>query len=233
MAIKAIFFDAAGTLIETVRPVGETYACLATKHGLGVSPAEVGSRFRSCFASAPPLAFPRARPEEIPALEWDWWRSLVKNIFQPWGLFAQFDDYFFELFEYFSKPSSWKLHPEAAETLVALKKQRLILDIVSNFDSRLVGIMEGLGAARWFDRIFLSSHVGYAKPDREIFQFALNAHRLKTEEVIHVGDSKETDLQGAINAGLTGILLDPRGQNQRDGQLQIQNLKELLSILHL
>ncbi|HET8563096.1 MAG TPA: HAD-IA family hydrolase, partial [Candidatus Binatia bacterium] len=130
------------------------------------------------------------------------------------------------------KPSSWQLRPEAAETLTALKKQRLILDIVSNFDSRLVGIMEGLGAAPWFDHIFFSSHVGYAKPDREIFEFALNAHRLRAEEAIHVGDSKETDLQGAINAGLTGVLLDSRGKHQRDGHLQIQSLKELLFILH-
>jgi len=231
VATKAIFFDAAGTLIETVRPVGQPYAGLAKKHGLKVSPSDVANRFRTCFASAPPLAFPHARAEEIPALEREWWRRLVRAIFEPWGLFAQFDDYFFELFEYFSKPDSWKLRPEAPETLTALKKRGLILDVISNFDSRLVGIMDGLGAASWFDHIFLSSHVGYAKPDREIFDSALNAHRLRAEEAIHVGDSKETDVQGAINAGLTGILLDPTGKNHPDDHLQIKALKEILFIV--
>ena len=37
MAIKAIFFDAAGTLIKPARRVGETYAVLARKYGIEVS----------------------------------------------------------------------------------------------------------------------------------------------------------------------------------------------------
>ena len=43
MAIKAIFFDAAGTLIKPARRVGETYAVLARKYCIEVSAAEVSS----------------------------------------------------------------------------------------------------------------------------------------------------------------------------------------------
>ncbi len=55
MPLKAIFFDAAGTLIKTTRPVGESYALLAKKHGMEVLPEEIRERFRFCFSSAPPL----------------------------------------------------------------------------------------------------------------------------------------------------------------------------------
>ena len=41
MAIKAIFFDAAGTLIKPARRVGETYAVLAQKYGVDVLKVDV------------------------------------------------------------------------------------------------------------------------------------------------------------------------------------------------
>ena len=69
MAIKAIFFDAAGTLIKPARRVGETYAVLARKYGIEVSAAEIAERFRLCFHSAPPLAFPGAPTARIEDLE--------------------------------------------------------------------------------------------------------------------------------------------------------------------
>src|SRR3954470_1251318 len=43
-----------------VRRVGESYALVAESYGMKIPPAEVSARFRSCFGSAPPLAFPAA-----------------------------------------------------------------------------------------------------------------------------------------------------------------------------
>ena len=72
--------------------------------------------------------------------------------------------------------------------LKELKEQGLILDVISNFDSRLTGILEGLGVVRYLDRIFVSSRIGYAKPAREIFQAGLDAQsagrRLRTRAAI-------------------------------------------------
>ena len=63
--IKAVFFDAAGTLIKPARRVGESYAAIAAKYGKDVSPAELFERFRICFDGAPPLAFPGAATADI------------------------------------------------------------------------------------------------------------------------------------------------------------------------
>jgi FMN phosphatase YigB (HAD superfamily) len=46
MTIKAVFFDAAGTLMTPTRRVGESYAAFAAKYGVDVSPSEVSERFR-------------------------------------------------------------------------------------------------------------------------------------------------------------------------------------------
>ena len=61
--------------------------------------------------------------------------------------FQRFDEYFAELFAYFAQPKAWTLYPEVTETLSALEKRGMILSVISNFDSRLIGILEGLGAA--------------------------------------------------------------------------------------
>ncbi|MEE9549530.1 MAG: hydrolase, partial [Candidatus Binatia bacterium] len=101
MALKAIFFDAAGTLFTSVRPVGESYALIAKRYGMEVSGTETARRFRSCFSSASPLAFPGATGEQIKELERSWWKELVQRIFEPSGPFVRFDEYFSELFGYF------------------------------------------------------------------------------------------------------------------------------------
>jgi putative hydrolase of the HAD superfamily len=232
MAIKAIFFDAAGTLIKPARRVGETYAVLARKYSIEVSAAEIAERFRLCFYSAPPLAFPGAPTARIEDLERAWWKDLVRRIFEPCDGFQRFDDYFAELFAYFAQPDAWNLYPEVTETLSGLEKRGMVLSVISNFDSRLIGILEGLGAAHWFEHIFVSSRVGYAKPDRQIFHTALERHSLKAGDALHVGDSEEKDLHGATKAGLKGVLVERNGESNSNLSPRITSLRGILSLLH-
>lgn len=233
MAIKAIFFDAAGTLIQPVRPVSETYRAVAGRYGKNGSAAAISKRFRTCFQAAPPLAFPGISSSEIPFRERDWWKRLVQCVFEPWGKFERFEDFFAELFAYFAHPEAWDLYPEVVETLAALAQRSLPLAVVSNFDSRLHGILQGLGVDRCFTDIIVSSHVGYAKPAREIFHAALERHGYEPESAVHVGDSEENDLEGAVNAGLKGVLVDRKAaQNHvHEPLLRIQSLRDLLPIL--
>jgi putative hydrolase of the HAD superfamily len=231
MAIRGIFFDAAGTLIQPVRRVGESYALLAKKYGVEISAAESTERFRICFDEAPPLAFPGAAAPGIDALEREWWKALVRHIFEPHGRFQGFDDYFAELFDYFARPGAWSLYPEVAETLPILKNRGLTLDVISNFDSRLIGIMEGLGAARWFDHIFVSSRVGYAKPAQQIFAAALEHRGLEAGDALHVGDSRENDFHGALNAGLKSVLVERSGEDHPNLAPRIATLKAIPRLL--
>ena len=231
MPFKAIFFDAAGTLMRTARPVGESYALFAGRHGMNVPPEEIAGRFRACFSSAPPLAFPNAEAEDIRALERDWWKELVRRVFEPYGEFARFDDYFSGLFAYFSQADSWRLYPETLETLAALRERGFTLAVISNFDSRLFNILNGLGVAASFDSIVISSQTGYAKPSREIFHKALALHQLRPDETVHVGDSSDKDAAGATDAGLLGILLDRRGKAASNHFRTVRNLTEIVALI--
>jgi putative hydrolase of the HAD superfamily len=231
MTIKAVFFDAAGTLIKPARRVGESYAAIAAKHGKDVLASDITERFRVCFDLAPRLAFPGATEHSLSALERDWWKQLVARVFEPWGLFERFEEYFAELFAYFAEPQAWVLYPEVSETLSALKQRGVILGVISNFDSRLVRVLNGLGAGSSFEEIFVSSRVGYAKPDPRIFHAALNRHGLKPENAIHVGDSETNDLHGANNAGLRGVLIDRDNGISPADRDRVTSLKAIVSML--
>lgn len=231
MAIRAVFFDAAGTLIKPARRVGESYAHVANKFGVEVSPPQLSERFRVCFDASSPLAFPGAPATAIDGLERDWWKRLVRKIFEPWEPFDRFDDYFSELFDYFARPDAWALFPEVLETLSALRGRGLILGVISNFDSRLIGILNGLGAGPWFDEIVISSRAGHAKPDWRIFAAALAKHGLEPNHAAHIGDSEEKDLCGANDAGLMGILVDRNGESPSAAGLRVADLRGILPLL--
>lgn len=232
MTIKAIFFDAAGTLMKPNRSVGESYARFAAKYGVTVTPSELSERFRVCFGKAPRLAFPGASEETVAALERDWWKQLVAQVFEPWRPFEKFDEFFDELFAYFAEPGAWSLYPEVLDTLAALKQRGLHSSVISNFDSRLVRILNGLGVGPFFEQIFVSSRVGYAKPDPQIFRAALKHHGLKPEQSLHVGDSEVNDLHGACNAGLRGILVDRRERaDASGGGERVTSLQSILDLV--
>jgi putative hydrolase of the HAD superfamily len=230
MTIQAVFLDAAGTLMRPQRGVGETYAAFAENYGMRVSAQDITSRFRTCFGAAPPLAFPGASADTIAALERDWWRTLVAQVFEPWGHFDRFDYFFADLFAYFARAEAWQLYPEVLQTLTALNARGLRLCVISNFDSRLLKILCGLGIAAAFDAILVSSSIGYAKPEPEIFHAALKRFNLSPAEALHVGDSEINDRQGAHNAGLRGVLVDREAPSRRDAD-HISSLSALVDLL--
>jgi putative hydrolase of the HAD superfamily len=206
--IKAVFFDAAGTLFETRDPVGDTYARFAREFGVDASAADVNAAFRRTFKDAPPLAFgPGRNPADLRRLEREWWRGLVAQTFAGIGQFTDFEDYFNSLFDFFAEPANWVADPEARTTLRTLRERGLTLGVISNFDHRLYRILDGLGLARWFDSITISSEAGYAKPSARLFEVALERHRVAPSEALHVGDSEHLDVAGASSAGLAAVLL--------------------------
>jgi putative hydrolase of the HAD superfamily len=133
---------------------------------------------------------------------------VVARVFEPCGPFERFEAFFNDLFAYYAASDAWRLYPEVIDTLAALKARGVRMSVISNFDSRLLPILAGLGAAPFFDQVFVSSRMGYAKPDPRIFHAALQHHGLSANEALHVGDSEFNDQRGAAGAGLKGILID-------------------------
>ncbi len=206
--IRAVLFDAAGTLIELCEPVGETYARVARDFGVALPAWRVDDAFRRILASAEPMVFPDAAPGEIDALEIGWWRDIVRSTFRAADSthrFSDFDAFSERLYAVFSEPGRWRSRPGAPELLRELRSLGLATAIVSNFDRRLPGILAGLGLTVWLDEIVLPADAGVAKPDRRIFALALARLGVPASEAVYVGDDPDRDVVGARSAGLEAI----------------------------
>jgi putative hydrolase of the HAD superfamily len=107
-----------------------------------------------------------------------------------------------------------------------------MLGVISNFDSRLFGLLDGLGLAQFFDPVVISTHAGAAKPERGIFTHALARAGTPAEEAMHVGDSYEADVVGARQAGIMPVFIDRHGKHAAaDGYATAGNLLDLLAFV--
>ena len=213
--LKAIFFDAAGTLFYLPRGVGYHYALVARELGLKWDSAQLDRAFNNAWnamPSRPAIDGPRENDDK------GWWRQLVDLVLNDVApAMGELDrDNFFEIvYEHFAEAGVWELYPEVPEVLEKLQP-RFELAVVSNFDGRLRMIFEQLGVSKFFKQVFLSSELGADKPDPEIFRRALNVIQLQPHEVLHVGDDSERDWKAAASAGLLIFELDRKKGSLRD-----------------
>lgn len=119
---------------------------------------------------------------------------------------------------------------EAANVLLALKTAGLRIAVISNTeDGRVKESLALADLASHFEFVIDSHIVGRSKPDKEIFQFALNELGLEPHEGAYVGDSYGYDVVGARRAGLYPILLDRMGAYESEPELtRIRSLTELI-----
>jgi putative hydrolase of the HAD superfamily len=210
--IRAVSFDAAGTLFATAEPVGETYARVARAHGIAADATVVERAFRAAFASAPPLAFPGASPTARPAHERAWWYAVVRASLGVRRADAAFDACAATLFDHYAHAGAWRVFPDVRPTLDTLRARGLRLVVVSNFDVRLAPLLDALGLATAFDHVEPSTAAGAAKPDPRIFHAALASLGVAPGDALHVGDAIVDDVEGARAAGLRAVLLDRDGR---------------------
>lgn len=224
---RAVFFDAGGTLFKPHPSVGEIYASTAKKYGMEVDADETEKAFRTEFSRRDGLMATSAHSNE--KNEKEWWRNLVRDVFQGLTPLKNFDPFFEELHDLFARAEVWKLYPEVPEVLQRLKEKKLILGIVSNWDSRLLSICEGMKLGKYFDFVLASALVGSSKPDSGIFQQALKLARVMPHEAVHIGDSVENDYQGAKRAGIHALLVN-RGGRMIENVTTMQSLEEILDL---
>jgi len=213
--LKAISFDAVGTLFFLTKTVGDHYAYVGREVGLDLDAQELERAFHTAWKKMPQRAAIDGLREND---DKGWWRELVDVVLgQVAPSLSEFDrDNFFEIaYEHFAEAGVWELYPEVPRVLNELQP-RFELAVISNFDGRLRLILEHLGISTFFRYVFVSSELGADKPDPEIYQRALQFIDLKPNEVLHVGDDPQRDWEAASAAGLSIFRLDRRKNSLRD-----------------
>ncbi|HIK17792.1 MAG TPA: HAD family hydrolase [Leptolyngbyaceae cyanobacterium M33_DOE_097] len=205
-----IFLDAVGTLFGVQGSVGHVYREVAQSVGVEVDPIALNKAFYQCFKAAGLPAFGVTDPITVRQKEYDWWKKIAIATFKQAGAlpqFADFDGFFAQLYHHFSTTAPWFVYPDVRPALQRWRDMEIQLGILSNFDSRLYAVLDALELSHFFTSVTISTEVGAAKPDAQIFQTALQKHLCQPEWAWHIGDRFDEDYQAARAAGLRGIWL--------------------------
>ena len=118
-----------------------------------------------------------------------------------------------------------ELYPDVLSTLDTLA-DRYALGLLSNGNS----YPEHCGLGERFSFVVFSQGVGFEKPDERIFEVACRQAGCTPRELIHVGDSLESDVQGAKRVGAVSVWLNRERKPRESGivpDFEICSLHEL------
>jgi len=124
------------------------------------------------------------------------------------------------------------LFDDVLPTLDALKKQNLILGMITNAAKDTLSVHRKLGLEPYLDFVVTPEDAGADKPEPLIFQAALDRAGVSASEAAHIGDQYELDIVGARGVGIKPIFIDRYDVYPEIGDcLRIKGLTELTGYL--
>ncbi|MDR3223941.1 MAG: TIGR02253 family HAD-type hydrolase [Methanobrevibacter sp.] len=112
--------------------------------------------------------------------------------------------------------------PKTMDILIYLKSKGYRLAVISNgLTIKQWEKLVRLNLHNFFDKVITSEEVGFEKPNKYIFDEALKRMECGAENSIMVGNRLNTDCMGAINAGMSSILV-----NSNISPEEIQKIKD-------
>ena len=224
--VRACIFDAGGTLVHPDWPRLSAIAKIVA--GSGFEPSEMSAAFAAMLRD---VGMEMQRdgfviPEEMKRPHWTFnrmYRALGVDEVTCASVIDRLN------VSHLDRHIWCGLDPEAPRVLDELKRQGLIVAVISNTeDGRLRDSLTAAGISDRFDLLVDSHLVGYRKPDPAIFQFALSVLKLQAYEAAYVGDSYVHDALAAQKTGLRGILLDRLDLHSESICPRISSLSDLI-----
>jgi len=230
VAIRFVYFDVGGTLLDPKPSVGHVYQQAGAPLGLEASADELDAAFRACWQvhlqtlGRKPMTMAKTEEENV-----DWWRQLVFRVFDRIGFDGDREAVFRAFFAAFESPEAWHVYEDTRPTLDALRRLGLPLGILSNWDHRLPPLLEAMGLTEYFDPILVSTFEAMEKPDPRFFELAVQRAKVPATDILYVGDHIDLDLDPARSVGMQAYLIDRKGR--QSSPWRIKSLTELLALV--
>ena len=206
---KLCTFDVTNTLLKFKLPVGEQYAKVGRIYGVDREPAQITSAFlhhwKEMNAKFPNFGCSQGLSSK------EWWGNLVKKTFSIEGekiSHKQLDCISNHLYDIYKNNVCWELVPGALTLLKLLREKGITVGVISNFDERLESVLCSYDLYPYFNFVLASFIVQVAKPERKIFDLALNyVPCIQSLDALHIGDDYKLDYEAAKNAGWNALLV--------------------------
>ncbi|KAA3439770.1 YjjG family noncanonical pyrimidine nucleotidase [Rufibacter hautae] len=112
-------------------------------------------------------------------------------------------------------PTKTAVFPFTHEVLGYLKNKYVLHIITNGFKDVQYIKMKSAKLDAYFSEIITSDCINCTKPDKRIFQHALDRAGVSAQESLMIGDSLEADVLGAMNAGIDQVFFNPEKKRPR------------------
>ncbi len=202
-----VFMDIGGTVVHIEPPFFESVLGIAAAFGVPQAPDDfearadrvwrqdgVENRSRGCSLTT--------------AASSTYWHTQYERLGGVLGI-PDTQGFSHALYRRFSSFDAYAPMPGAVETLRALNRLGLRVVVASNWEGWLDRLLVTLDLERFFAAQVVSADIGIEKPDAKFFKRGLAIAGTDRGRVLHVGDGLEPDVEGATNAGIDAVWLNP------------------------
>ena len=219
---RAIFFDVDFTLIYPGPTFqGEGYARFCAEEQIEVDPA----RFDHAVAAASFILDEVEEQVYDPNLFVHYTATIIEHMGGRGAGVVRIAE---RIYEQWASNHHFEIYEDVAPVLTGLAAKGYVLGAISNSHRSLAAFTQHFKLDALIGTTISSAEHGFMKPHRSIFDAALDRARVRAAEAVMVGDSLKADIEGALAAGMRGILL--RRSGERPAALP-QNVA-LISTLH-
>jgi len=221
MNVKAVLFDLGGTLVKTAE-VPKIFTRILAKCGIEVDTRQV---LKAQSENEKEFDMSQGQIERGENFWPEWNARILERI----GIGENVQFLAKKIDELWWDHANLELYPDVIETLTELKAKKIRTGIITNGLKRdYKRILELTSIAGLFDVTVGVDACNRAKPNKEVFLYAVEKLQVKPEETIFVGDSVKHDYEGAGEAGLKPLIIDRKG-NIPSNIHKIRSLSEVLS----
>lgn len=212
---KAVIFDLDGTLVNNRASFAKAYQAICEKHPALFDPqsAETEQLMVDFYLSAfSQEAYERLEKSVLP-------QTLPEReaFRMEWGM---------------AYASNAVTLPGARETITYLHSRGYKVGLLTNGNSaRQWAKIYSSGLFTCFDSIVVSGDQPFEKPDPAIYRLSLSELGVTAEEALFVGDTVETDINGANNAGMDSLWLTKQKENTAGATYLAEDVTFLTRIL--
>jgi len=143
-----------------------------------------------------------------------WWKRAVARTFEKAGCGPVPPRVGDAAFDAFASGESWRVYADVVPAMESLAARGVKMGIVSNFDSRLRGVIRDLGIEGYCSALVISSEFGRAKPSALIYLEAVKRLGVTPREALFVGDREEEDYLAPRLTGLGALWLVRNGSRR-------------------
>jgi HAD superfamily hydrolase (TIGR01662 family) len=225
---RAVFFDVDFTLIYP-GPMfrGEGYREFCAKHGIAVDPA----RFAEAVEHAAPL-LDAGDDRYTDDLFVAYTRTIIEGM---GGGGMHLDECAREIYQEWAACQHFELYDDVPDVLRELAAAGLRIGLISNSHRCLASFQSHFDLQGLIAATVSSSEHGFMKPHPSIFSAALQLVDVEPRDAVMVGDSLRHDVEGAVRAGMRGVLLhrgdSPTPAASELGAPVIRSLRELPKLI--